>query len=195
VSSCNATQDKIGDFVPDSSIITSLDVSKVNWIYIQVVFYITMPSEKSLASFAPIFILAGMIILIPTITEKAMGSIDARVGSPTGFASFSKVQTHLDAGKFVNGPTPTGTFVKWTTAGTGVFGGDEKGYVRYDVGGWGTATFYFENPSSGQNTCKVVASTALQAAKCKITQGNHATAQYLLCNPGTFDCEIKHNHP
>ena len=51
----------------------SLDVGKVKCIYIQVVYYITMPSEKSLANFAPLFILSGMIFLITSITDKALG--------------------------------------------------------------------------------------------------------------------------
>jgi len=34
---------------------------------------------------------------------------------------------HLDDGKFVFGPTQGGKLASWTTTGTGIFRGDEKG--------------------------------------------------------------------
>jgi hypothetical protein len=96
----------------------------------------------------------------------------------------------LDEGKFKEYPSDNTAFPSWITAGTGLFSGDEKGYVQYDFRGtdgrdYGPATFYFENPTSGTNTCKVVASTALFEAKCDISQGNYANARYVLCTPHT----------
>src|SRR4051812_25370607 len=103
-------------------------------------------------------VLVGMIFLVPAITEKAQGRVEAKAYSENGFATFSNAQTHLEGGKFVQLPTPSGTSVKWITAGTSIIGGNEQGWVQYDIaGGLGKITFYFINPNSGQNTCKVVA--------------------------------------
>lgn len=73
-----------------------------------------------------------------------------------------------------------------------MFGGDEKGWVQYDIGDdyrhiVGKARFYFDNPSSGSNTCKVTVSGTTPVSKtwggeCTISQGNHASASYLVCN-------------
>ncbi|MGN6559078.1 MAG: hypothetical protein ACTHJ2_00980 [Candidatus Nitrosocosmicus sp.] len=121
------------------------------------------------------------------LPEKAMGKIIAHAFSENGFAPFTNGQWHLDEGKFVKTPQSSGTSVDWTTAGTGVFSGDEKGWVKYDIEGKGPITFYFENPTSGKNTCSVTAPGSLATwASCKIDQGNTAEAVYLLCKPDPF---------
>lgn len=149
-----------------------------------------MAYKRQTAVLSVVFVLVGMMFLVPAITEKALARTEA-VAYPPAFSSFFNVRTHLDAGKFIQEPPEKSFIPGWVTAGTGLFGGDEKGYVQYDVKDWGTATFYFYNPNSGSNTCNVVADPKLQA-KCSITQGNFAQATYLLCLPETVSCNIKH---
>jgi hypothetical protein len=83
-----------------------------------------------------IFVLAGIMFLVPVITEKALGRIEASISFSPAFGEkwLTFVSSHLDDGKFVAEPTkgPTNTAL-WTTTGTGIFDGDEKGYVKYDV--------------------------------------------------------------
>jgi hypothetical protein len=126
------------------------------------------------------FVLVWMMFLVPVITEKALALTDAVAYAPA-FTEFSNVRGHMDDGKFVSGPTLSGDrkIIFWTTAGTGFFGGDEKGYVQADVTGYGIVKFDFFNPASGRNTCSVVAPITLQA-ECTITQGISAYAKYTL---------------
>jgi len=127
-----------------------------------------------------VFVLGGMMFLVPVITEKALALTDAAAYAPA-FTDFSNLRTHLDDGKFVFGPTLSGDrkIIFWTTTGTGIFGGDETGYVQADVTGYGIVTFYFSNPASGRNTCSIVAPITLQT-ECTITQGISAYAKYTL---------------
>jgi len=156
--------------------------------------------EKNLkimtTSFILVFVFGGIIILGSSVTEKAMGRVEAKAYSENGFATFSNAQTHLEGGTFVQLPTPSGTSVYWKTAGTGPFSGLEQGYVQYDIaGGMGKIAFYFVNPTSGQNTCKVAAPSSL-SANCTITQGNIASAIYVLCDPkASSQCKLNSNKP
>jgi hypothetical protein len=124
-----------------------------------------------------IIVLAGMMFLVPAITEKALGVIHATASGQCGPegqthpCKFTLVSSHLDkgiwnslphCGEYKYGtpcgePTASGTLVKWSTTGSG-FAGDEKGSVTYHVGEGQQkqrAVLSFENPLSGSNTCSV----------------------------------------
>lgn len=155
-----------------------------------------MDYKRQTTVLSVVFILAGMMLLVPAITDKVLAFTAG--GATSGFPfHFSNLRSHLDAGKFKFGPTlsPTGVIANWATAGTAVFGGDEKGYVLVDVvcdialahvcdkGGVvvGTATFHFNNPDSGANTCKTDVSNNLLLGTCNITGGAVADATYRVC--------------
>jgi hypothetical protein len=130
------------------------------------------------------FVLVGMMFLVPAMTEKALATIDATAISHVG--SFSNVRGHMDNGKFQIGyPQTFGDHIYWKTRGSGIFGGgDERGYVTAKVGTFGTPVkFSFFNPALGRdrppNTCFVEPGhTPYYETKCTITQGVHATATY-----------------
>jgi len=131
--------------------------------------------QKSTTKISVLFVLM-FIGLVLVLTEKALGITDATVISGVGNLYFSS--SHLDDGKFTSEPEKgPSSIVSWQTTGTGIFGGDEKGYVKYDLPGYGIATFYFSNPASGSNSCGIDAPLVL-AAKCSITPGVHAYAKY-----------------
>ena len=161
-------------------------MGKVKCIYIQVVFYITMPSEKSLANFAPLFILAGMIILIPTITEKALGITFAFVYGKVDGKCPSGCDVVIDnyvlySGRWVKTPVLYG----WVTEGPPPFGGDEKGAITYKVTtpeAVQNVKMSFFNPSSGPNTCSAIVTPPGHGitAQCDISSGTLAKAEYLI---------------
>ena len=123
-----------------------------------------------------IFVLVGMVVLVPAITETALGFIHATADGTCGPegqthpCEFTFVSKQLDTtyaarpqgnplGKWISEPTQSGTRVTWSTAGAGgnnliPLPGDEKGSVTYKVGDE-TAVLYFDNPVFGTNTCSV----------------------------------------
>ena len=138
--------------------------------------------QKSTTKLSVLFVLVWMIFLVPVLTEKALGITEASAVS--GVGNFYFFSSHLDDGKFTYGPEKgPSSIVSWTTTGTGIFGGDEKGYVKYELPGYGIATFYFSNPFSGSNSCGIEAPLVL-AAKCSITPGVHAYAHYDIAPKG-----------
>jgi hypothetical protein len=91
--------------------------------------------------------------------------------------------------------------ITWRTAGTGFLGGDEKGYVQVDIvcdeypcvevgKVIGTATFHFNNPDSGPNTCQADVSVDYLQAACKIGQGEDVGAIYKVCNDILEKCGL-----
>jgi hypothetical protein len=140
-----------------------------------------------------VFVFVGMMFLVPVITGKALGLTIAKVGlSHEGRAihgELSIVFEHLDAGVYVvkpfcqNGAGYNPNFCMWTTKGSGVFGGDEKGWVEVHVDARpftiGTVKLLFSNPSSGENTCNSEGTLSNGAkVSCTIEQGNVAMATY-----------------
>jgi hypothetical protein len=104
---------------------------------------------------------------------------------------------HLDDGEYVVSPrTECGNVASWTTRGTGLFSGDEKGFVTYDVHVFqskavcifghslGQVTASFSNPSSGSNTCSASTTVPGDVATCNITSGNRADANFFLSKVG-----------
>jgi hypothetical protein len=125
-----------------------------------------MDFKGQTAVLSVIFVLVGMMFLVPTITDKALAGVDATATeqcfehtgqNPPDPCQFTLVGSHLDSGKWTSQPTQSGTRVTWSTTG-GV--GNEKGSVTYDVSlGPGrtkeTAVLSFDNPLIGDNECGV----------------------------------------
>jgi hypothetical protein len=148
-------------------------------------------TTKNVFSFTLIFVLVGMIILIPNITEKVLARTDAKLhneipGQAQG-PTLKLVRSTLNQGEWVSTPSPTATRstpATWATKGKAntIIGGNEKGAVTYGIDVQGIhklVTAFFENPFSGSNHCSIRTDPPLTAT-CSITQGNHATATYLV---------------
>ncbi len=106
-----------------------------------------------------IFVLVGMVFLVPLGTEKAMAGINATAkGTCDNKAcEFTWVQQHLVEGRWVAEPQKSGTIVGWKTTSKNAMTGGEEGWVNYKVGG-GTVQLWFRNPktfSFEKNTCQV----------------------------------------
>ncbi len=126
------------------------------------------------------FVLVGMIVLVPAITEKALARVEAVAISSIGL--FSQVSGHMSAGRFVVGPINLGKEIIWATIGNGpVGGGNELGFVAAHVAG-NVAVFHFSNPARGPNTCSVGGSIP-HTSSCTITQGVFARAMYVVRPP------------
>jgi hypothetical protein len=140
-----------------------------------------------------VFVCVGMMFLVPVITGEALGLTIAKVGlSHEGRAihgELSIVFEHLYAGEYAvkpfcqNGAGYSPNFCMWTTKGSGIFGGDEKGWVEVHVDARpytiGTVKLLFDNPSSGTNTCSSEGTLSNGAkVSCDIEQGNVAMATY-----------------
>jgi hypothetical protein len=128
------------------------------------------------------FVLVGMMFLVPAMSQKAHASIDARAISSVG--RFSNASWDLSAGRFILPPIIELQLehltLIWVTIGNGFFGGgDERGYVAAEVPGHFKFYFDFFNPAKGPNTCEVSPdSYGPIHATCTITQGVHARATY-----------------
>jgi hypothetical protein len=145
--------------------------------------------DKQTAVLSVMFVLVGMMFLVPAITEQAHAKISARAISSVG--PFSRVEARMSAGSIVHPPLPGHSTMTWVTTGSGPFGGgDERGYVLADVG-VGPAPFHrspvkfdFFNPAKGTNTCGVEPEhTPYFDAKCSIEQGTNADAHYEVTPP------------
>src|SRR5215469_16172878 len=96
-----------------------------------------MDYKRQTAVLSSIFVVVGMIFLVPAITQKALAGVDATMTGVCG----PEGQTHpcqlnlevakLSSGTWVSKPTESGTVVNWKTTGNL---GDEKGTVTYFVG-------------------------------------------------------------
>jgi hypothetical protein len=128
------------------------------------------------------FVLVGMMFLVPVITEKAQASINANAF--TRLCCFSHVRAHMYTGSFLAGPRPPGwpfepitNELIWTTIGPVPYG-DERGYVSADVGpSHIPVIFHFNNPASGSNTCSGERAGPV-IVTCAISSGVHANARF-----------------
>jgi hypothetical protein len=122
-----------------------------------------MDSKGQTAVLLSIFVLVGMMILVPAITEKALAGVNA-VATISGCekytqpfpCKFTVVGSHLDSGKWVVPPTASGDTVKWQTTGNPK-PGTEKGlvYLEGAGGAHGKVQLYFYNPVLGSNSCRI----------------------------------------
>ena len=126
-----------------------------------------------------------MVLLVPMVTEKAEALISAKATFSYKI-TVSNLKWHLSAGKWVETPHFWDIFngmVHWTTKGSGIFGGDEKGIVEADVqrGPWkGHVTLSWFNPDRGANLCgiKITGPTHIFSGRCTIEQDAIADADY-----------------
>jgi hypothetical protein len=145
-------------------------------------------SRKKSIIFIPVFVLAGIVILVPTISEKALGVTFAVVHTDWPHTTLILKSYDLPNGRWVRhpdqsiGPEPGG----WVTEGPPPFGGTEKGSVTYDIFGGNripqTVTLSFFNPASGPNECSATLNPPGfgATAKCEMTGGSFAAVKYII---------------
>ncbi|MGA9150828.1 MAG: hypothetical protein WBZ36_09630 [Candidatus Nitrosopolaris sp.] len=132
-----------------------------------------MDYKGQTAALSVIFVLVGMMFLVPAINEKALAAIHATASGQCGPegqthpCQFTLVSKHLDVcgevsragtaiptgtcGEWTSPPSESGTVVTWSTGGGG---GNERGSVTYKVGDE-RAVLSFDNPMIGFNKCSV----------------------------------------
>lgn len=138
-------------------------------------------NTTKLAAFLIIFVGAMIILIGPVLSEQAQAHTTSQAVSHYG--PFSDVKGHMQAGKFLKGPTH-GHDITWQTVGTNVIGGDERGYVSAKVGPSDDRVevkFHFFNPNKGTNTCHVETPPTMAIhGTCHITQGTGAKANFVI---------------
>ena len=149
-----------------------------------------MDFKGQTAVLSAIFVLVGMMFLVPAITEKALAIIKASATGTCGpegqthpceFALYNQV---LRSGKWDHLPTHCGTSVSWVTTGNPL-DGNEEGSVFYWVGAIKSklqAALEFYNPESGSNKCDVVivSGQGQLSGTCHAGPGIAATFTYTL---------------
>ncbi len=119
-----------------------------------------MDFKGQTAVLSAIFVLVGMMSLVPAGTEKALGIFATVTGTcgpegQTHLCNFIPVDKSLSGGSWKQEPWGSLGSGGWETIGmAGLHEVTEKGSVTYKVGGE-TAVLSFENPIIGFNTCSV----------------------------------------
>jgi hypothetical protein len=123
---------------------------------------------KGQTALSAMFVLVGMMFLVPAITQKALASIHAVAEATCGgrphpceFSFVNKALGGSSTSKWISEPTKSGTRVTWATTAGGF--GDERGYVTYSIvdpaqPGYPVkrqANLVFDNPQFGRNSCDV----------------------------------------
>jgi len=119
-----------------------------------------------------IFVLVGMMFLVPVITGKALATVHATASC--GNCKLIWSGQDLYKGKWVSEPTKEGTVVTWSTEGNPQ-PGDEKGVVTYKIGR-DRVNLLFDNPLIGTNKCSVTAGFGT----CTAGSGYNAAFTYKL---------------
>jgi len=126
-----------------------------------------------------VVIVGMMVVLVPMLIDEA-DAITSGIATSTA-GPFSNVGWSLQAGYWTYTPQldKDGNLI-WETRGTGwPFPGDERGFVYATVGKYDKVFFYFNNPSSGTNTCSTIVGVGLIQASCHIpSRGSIVTATY-----------------
>jgi hypothetical protein len=120
--------------------------------------------------FAVIFVLGGMMFLVPAITGKAQAAIKAEASTNC----FAKL-TYISSGGNVVNPTPEGNIVTWSTMTKFEETGGE---VKYQVVGYGPVEFYFRISVIGSNTCGTKVETPTLHGGCSISHGMNPQATF-----------------
>jgi len=140
------------------------------------------------ARLLPIFVLVGMVFIVPAITEKALAGVNAVAtctvkGGFRGQCDMTVVGSSLSSGKWVERPTVSGDTVRWKTTGNPP-GGNEKGVVNVEAGGGLKTLLTFDNPWFGRNSCKILPTTISMhstfGGSCEAGYGNNADFTYTL---------------
>jgi hypothetical protein len=141
-----------------------------------------MDYKRQTAVLSVMFVLLGLMFLVPAITEKAQARVDGRAFLRSAHLSFSDVRGDCGTppkGFFSSGPRNLGKEIVWTTMGTPIPYGDEKCHVHTMLATLPhptRATYSFSNPSSGRNTCTTYPPPP--KSSCTITQGVNAVARF-----------------
>jgi hypothetical protein len=119
-----------------------------------------MHYKRQTAVLSVMFVLVGMMFVVPAITEKAMAFVaraDGKCGTTPCY--FSAIHAVLFDGKWLQTPT-SGTVVTWSAHRTilthfpiPILSGID-GIVAYRVGNV-IAHLYFNSPFIGPNSCKI----------------------------------------
>jgi len=153
---------------------------------------------------AAIFVLVGMMFLVPVITEKALAMITstAMITKPKCSGELKLVSYHLEKGIWKVRPSSAGCPVMWKTNPNGPAGW-EIGDVTYKVMiTKSTASplvkFSFSSPPNGNpNTCHVTfpAGFGPVVGDCTIKQGMYPDANYQVWSklPGVDGGKLKEN--
>jgi hypothetical protein len=121
---------------------------------------------------ASVFVLVGMMFLVPAITGKAQAAIKAEASTkPCCFAKL----TYISSGGNVVNPTREGNIVTWSTMTKFEETGGE---VKYQVVGYGPVEFYFRIPVIGSNTCGTKVETPTLHGGCSISRGVNPQATF-----------------
>ena len=131
-----------------------------------------------------IFILVGMVFLVPAMTEKALAGVNA-VARFEGceHCTWTVYGSSLQSGKWVERPTvsSSGDTVTWKTTGNPP-GGNEEGVVNLEGHGQahGIKHLTFNNPWFGRNSCSTSALTGGTnfGGSCDAGYGNNADFTY-----------------
>jgi hypothetical protein len=121
---------------------------------------------------AGVFVLVGMMFVVPTLTGKAQATIKAEASTkPCCFAKLTYISS---VGNVVN-PTPEGNIVTWSTMTKFEETGGE---VKYQVVGYGSVEFYFRIQVIGSNTCGTKVETPTLHGGCSISRGMSPQATF-----------------
>jgi hypothetical protein len=153
-----------------------------------------MHYQRQTAVLSVMFMVVGMMFVVPAMIERAQATIDATARlsccpSEPLPSAFTNVRGHLytapntkfDPPPIIRSPKE----ITWQTFN--LIYGSERGYVVATIVGFdpryfsGDATFHFNNPARGANTCDTELSSTLSpylVASCHITGGVHAVATY-----------------
>jgi|SRR5215467_3822318 len=153
-----------------------------------------MDFKGQAAVLSVIFVLVGMVFLIPAITGKAVATVR---GSATATCGPEKVECplvwqadHLVSGWWVNKPSISGLDVTWRTGSNAAL--NEEGSVTYKIGqdnGERTAILNFDNPAVGFNKCSIggsILSAGTASNDCKAGKGMDAQFTYTLHNSNPY---------
>ncbi len=150
-----------------------------------------MDYKGQTAVLSVIFVLVGMVFLVPAVTEKALATVR---GSATATCGPQKVECplvwqadHLVSGWWVNKPSISGLDVTWQTGSNVAL--NEEGWILYKVEG-GTAQLWFSNPLVGSNECQVNQLSSGMTGTCHAGKGMDAQFTYTLHNSNPY-----HQHP
>jgi hypothetical protein len=143
-----------------------------------------MDYKRQTTVLSVIFVLVGMIFIVPATTGKAEAVIHASVllhGQAAKLLWTLLAFGINSSAEFTKKPTKKGDQISWNTQGLGLFGATENGFVKYATGPryeGGDVVFRFHSPSFGENTCTITVLNPTLHGDCRITQGNTASAFY-----------------
>jgi hypothetical protein len=144
-----------------------------------------MDYKRQTAVLSVIFVLVGMMFIVPAITEKAMALLVARADGKCGTTPchFRLVGygIAIRGGKYLDTPTRDGTVVTWSAHRTILFPtpivSGIEGFVNYAVGNV-HVIFHFNSPFIGPNSCKIVIHPSVPGSHTACDKGSGLNPKY-----------------